>query len=71
MNGDRSSLAIGQESMTMSCFSCKNHTPHEANVCSHKYKGSLTGMEAIGASRLVQQLFADGTLYIGEYISDG
>ncbi len=28
------------------------------------------GMEATGAARLLKIIFADGTVYVGEYVSD-
>jgi hypothetical protein len=71
MDSNRSGLTISLEPMLMTCVPCENNTPHHTNVCSHNYEDSSKGMEATGASRrLVQHLFADGMVYIGEYVSD-
>ena len=70
MNGNRTGLTIGLEPMSMTCVMCENNTPHDADVCAHNYEGTAKGMEATGAARLVKRLFEEGTVYVGEYVSD-
>jgi hypothetical protein len=70
MIGNRSGLVIGLKPMSQVCIACQKHVRYHPDFCSHNYEGSSKGMEATGASRLVRRLYEEGSVYLGEYVSD-
>jgi hypothetical protein len=56
----------------MVCIKCKKGHQHKAAVCPKNYDGSLKGMEAAGAAKIVCWLFAneEEKCYISHLVTD-
>ena len=57
--GLRSQLVLELEPMSSICSSCARGVEHQDNLCPKNYDGSAKGMEACGAARIAERLFAN------------
>jgi hypothetical protein len=70
MIGCKSQLVIGVEPMSNACSKCARNIPHDIELCPKNVDCSSKAMEAIGSSRICQNLFRDYNAYIYEYVGD-
>jgi hypothetical protein len=68
--GCRSQLVLGIEPMSNTCSKCTRNLPHEEELCPKNVNCSSKGMEAIGSSRIVEDIFDTHNAYIHEYVGD-
>ena len=64
--GYRSQLVLDIEAMSNLCIKCKRDLPHD--VCPRNMECTSEGMEAIGSSKIVDQIFDKYKAYIYEYV---